>query len=175
MARADFPANSARWRRGCGESRHSGPVFPLSRHGPAGSSTLAGNADRAVLVRLRRLPAGIQVLTIPPGGHLGVSGGDTGREDGGENAGQEAAVKLVREAGRRGRVGHRRIRSMGKSDIETSLIFGCPPRAINLAAATLVDDRRKVLQAGVAHDRHHGGAGPQPSTQFDRLHDVPAR
>ena len=31
------------------ESRHSSPFFPLSRHGPAGSSPTAGNADRAVL------------------------------------------------------------------------------------------------------------------------------
>ena len=31
------------------ESRHSNPVFPLSRHGPAQSGTPSGNADRAVL------------------------------------------------------------------------------------------------------------------------------
>ena len=42
------------------ESRHSSPVFPLSRHGPAESSPMAGNADRAVLYDFRRFPAGIQ-------------------------------------------------------------------------------------------------------------------
>lgn len=34
---------------GTRESRHSGPVFPLLRYGPAGSSTMARNADRAAL------------------------------------------------------------------------------------------------------------------------------
>ena len=35
-------------RRRGQESGHSSPVSPLSRYGPAGSSTTAGNADRAV-------------------------------------------------------------------------------------------------------------------------------
>ena len=42
------------------ESRHPGPVFPPSRYGPAGSSTMARNADRAVLYDFRRYPAGIR-------------------------------------------------------------------------------------------------------------------
>lgn len=37
-------------------SRHPIALFPLSRHGPAGSSTMAGNADRAVYSGLHDLP-----------------------------------------------------------------------------------------------------------------------
>ena len=40
--------------------------FSLSRHGPAGSSPTAGNADRAVLYDFRRLPAGILASGVPP-------------------------------------------------------------------------------------------------------------
>jgi len=36
-------------RRRGQEAGHSSPVFPLSRYGPAGSSTTGGNADRAAL------------------------------------------------------------------------------------------------------------------------------
>ena len=39
-------SGEARWTQ---ESRHLGPVFPLSRYGPAGSSATTRNADRAVL------------------------------------------------------------------------------------------------------------------------------
>ena len=54
-------------KRLCGtrESRNSNPVFPLLRHGPAGSSPAAGNADRAVLVDFRRFPAVIQAFGDP--------------------------------------------------------------------------------------------------------------
>ncbi len=48
------------------ESRHSSTVFPLSRHGPAGSSATAGNADRAVLYTVRRFPARIRASGDPP-------------------------------------------------------------------------------------------------------------
>ena len=41
------------WRN----SRHSRPTFPLSGHGPEGSSTTVGNADRAVQYGFRRFPA----------------------------------------------------------------------------------------------------------------------
>ena len=44
-ASGSFGKEAARTR----ESRHSGPIFLLSPHGPAGSSTTAENADRAVL------------------------------------------------------------------------------------------------------------------------------
>ena len=47
------------------DSRPSSSAFPLLRHGPAGSSTTAGNADRAVLYDFSRFPVGIQALTIP--------------------------------------------------------------------------------------------------------------
>ena len=47
--RGRFFKTSKKRRQRVRESRHSDPVFPLSRHGPAGSSTTAGNADRAVL------------------------------------------------------------------------------------------------------------------------------
>ena len=48
------------------ESRHSSLFFPLSRYGPAESSTTAGNADRAVLYDFMRFPAGIQTASDPP-------------------------------------------------------------------------------------------------------------
>ena len=38
-------------------SRHPIALFPLSPHGPAGFSTTAGNADRAVLYDFMRFPA----------------------------------------------------------------------------------------------------------------------
>ena len=44
-----LPGPSAKVARRARESRHSGPIFPLSRHGPAGSNPTAGNADRAAL------------------------------------------------------------------------------------------------------------------------------
>ena len=53
-------------RRGRGRSRHSCPVFPLLRHGPARSSPTAGNADRAVLYDFRRFSARIRTLGDPP-------------------------------------------------------------------------------------------------------------
>ena len=53
-------------KRESADSRHSRPTFPLSRYGPAGSSTAAENADRAVLIRLTRFPAGIQTSCAPP-------------------------------------------------------------------------------------------------------------
>ena len=56
---------AARRMRGA-ESRHSSPFFPLSRHGPVGSSPTAGNADRAVPVDFRRLPAVIQASCALP-------------------------------------------------------------------------------------------------------------
>ena len=48
------------------ESRHSRPVFPLSRYGPAGSSTTAGSADRAVPFDFRRFPAVIHTTATLP-------------------------------------------------------------------------------------------------------------
>ena len=59
-----LPGLSAKRRRGR-ESRHSSPVFPLSRHDPAGSRTTAGSADRAVLYDFRRFPAGILATSSP--------------------------------------------------------------------------------------------------------------
>ena len=47
------------------ESRNSNPVFLLLRHGPAGSSPTAGNADRAVPVDFRRFPAVIWAFGDP--------------------------------------------------------------------------------------------------------------
>ena len=47
-ASGTFGEGAARAR----ESRHSSLFFPLSRHGPAGSNTVARVADRAVPVRL---------------------------------------------------------------------------------------------------------------------------
>ena len=47
------------------ESRHSSAVFPLSRHGPARSSTTAENADRAVLYDFIRFSAGILTAYSP--------------------------------------------------------------------------------------------------------------
>ena len=63
---------TARWASGTfGEGggagrdcRHSSPFLPLSGHGPAGSSTTAGSADRAVLYGFRRFPAGIHAAPV---------------------------------------------------------------------------------------------------------------
>ena len=74
MTRADHPQNEGEARlRGSGSdenaggnSRHSDPVFPLFWYSPAGSSTTAGNADRAVLYDFRRFPALIHsTVTLP--------------------------------------------------------------------------------------------------------------
>ena len=69
-----LPGLGARWALACAacsfgpgrDSRHSNPVFPLSRHGPAKSSPTAGNADRAVPVDFRRFPAVIRASCAPP-------------------------------------------------------------------------------------------------------------
>ena len=50
------------------DSRQSGRVFALSPHGPAGSSTTAGNADRAVLYDFKGLLAVIQATCRPLAG-----------------------------------------------------------------------------------------------------------
>ena len=65
-SRSRLPEPSSKRRRGAWESRHSILFFPLSRHGPAKSSPMAGNADRAVLYVVRRFPARILALGDPP-------------------------------------------------------------------------------------------------------------
>ncbi len=51
------------------ESRHSSTFFPLSGHDPAGSSSRAGNADRAFLYDFRRFPTVILATDSPLGQH----------------------------------------------------------------------------------------------------------
>ena len=48
-------------------SRHSGPVFRLSPHGPAGSGPTGGNADRAILFDVGRFPVAIRTSGAQPG------------------------------------------------------------------------------------------------------------